>query len=502
MDLLRLEVGTMNTPHRPRRAALAAVAALLAIAVATHPPAVHAQSSGSEYAAYASPDEGAMALTTESDAARELYRVATWELDNVYFLRAHEHAMQALELDPEFGLARAFHGFVMPGLQTPQRLEQINTGLAAIALSGTTAEMLVALAYRELVNGNAAAARDLFGTAKAMNPEDPHLAFRWAQATAGADGPQAGLLAFQKVTAAFPESAPAYNNIAYGQYLAGNQQGGLTAVRRYGELNPGHPNPHDSYAELLQWAGRLDAARAQYEASAAADAEFDQAHLGLAEIAQLTGNPDEAQRQIMTAIQYAPSDQARINYTRALGNAYLLAGDWQAAMEQFGKAAAEAEAEGINGVAVVSYRQMALTDAMGDGSAFEEYLAKAEEIQGNPNAASNAFAGFAHGFAGNTEKARAEAKALEESAQGGLVNVSRALNAMLELEAGDAEAAMEQLSQADPTNPIVRAFLAETYSRLGMALEAEEFKNQVLQDRTFDFFNPFYPVAYLRAEAL
>jgi tetratricopeptide (TPR) repeat protein len=335
-----------------------------------------------------------------------------------------------------------------------------------------------------------------------MAPEDAHLAFRWAQAKGAADGPQEALLALQTVTAKFPESAPAYNNLAYGQYLAGNQQAGLTSVRKYAELNDGHPNPHDSFAELLQWAGRLDAAATHYEAAAEIDAEFDQAYLGLAEIAQLTDKPDEARRQITTAIEYAPSDQARINYTRALGNAYLLDGDWRAAMEQFGKAAAEAEAAGLNGIATVAYRQMALTDAMGDGSAFESHLAKADEIQGSTNAASHAFAGLAYGLSGNLHKARAEAAQLEETAQGGLVQVSHALNAMLDLESGDAEGAMAQLSEADPTNPIVRAMLAETYSEMGQTVEAQEFKSQVINDRTFNFFNPLYPVAYHRVEDL
>ena len=77
-----------------------------------------------------------------------------------------------------------------------------------------------------------------------------------------------------------------------------------------------------------------------------------------------------------------------------------------------------------------------------------------------------------------------------------------ALNAMLELESGDAEGAMRQLSEADPTNPIVRAMLAETYHKIGQPGEAREFKSQVINDRTFNFFNPLYPVAYHRVEDL
>ena len=103
---------------------------------------------------------------------------------------------------------------------------------------------------------------------------------------------------------------------------------------------------------------------------------------------------------------------------------------------------------------------------------------------------------------GNLEKARAEAEQLEEKAQGGLVQVSYALNAMLDLESDDAEGAMKQLSEADPTNPIVQAMLAETYHAMGQPVEAREFKSQVVNDRTFNFFNPLYPVAYHRVEDL
>jgi predicted Zn-dependent protease len=57
------------------------------------------------------------------------------------------------------------------------------------------------------------------------------------------------------------------------------------------------------------------------------------------------------------------------------------------------------------------------------------------------------------------------------------VQVSYALNAMLDLKSGDAEGAMRQLSKADPSNPIVRAMLAETYKEMDQPVEAQEFQS-------------------------
>ena len=490
----------MRAFHRPPRFLGTAALGALGLFLGTH--LAHAQEAEPQYAAYAAPESEAMPITSESAEAKKLYWMAAWELDNVNGRRAAQHAKAAIELDPALGLAHVIHGFAKPGLQQQERLDQVNAGIAAIAESGTTAEMIVALAYREWLSGNNAAARDLFGAAKKMAPADSHLAFRWALLTGITDGAQQGALALQKVTKKFPESAPAYNNLAYNQWLAGNQQAGMDAVRKYAKLNPGHSNPHDSWAELLQWAGRLDEAAKHYKAAAEIDPEFEQAYLGLAEIAMLKGQPDEARRHIRTAIDYAPSPQARINFTRALGNAYLMSGDWKAAMEQFGKAAAEAEAAGFNSLATLAYRQMALTDAMGDGSAIEAHLAKADEIQGSTNAASHAYAGMAHGMAGNTEPAREQATQLHEKAQGGLVDVAHALSAMLDLESGDATSAMKQLAKADPSDPMVRAILALTYNEMGQPMEAQTFRDQVLHDRTFNFFSPVYPIAYNMVEDL
>ena len=453
-------------------------------------------------AAYESP-AATMPISSNSEEAIVHFWAAVDELDNIYPLRATEHARLALELDPSLGMARVIHGFVKPGLVQQARLEEIARGLALIADRGTAAEMVLALAYKEWISGNQAEARTLFGAVMELAPQHPHPAFRWALLTGIVDGQSEGIVALKKVTSMFPQSAPAYNNLAYGLWATGSRQGAVHTVRKYLELKPDHPNPHDSYAELMQWAGRYDEAARQYRIAIELDPAFDQAYLGLAEIAQLTGKPDEAQRYMRTAIEYAPSDQARINYTRALGNAYLLGGDWKAAMEHFGKAAAEAKEAGFNGIAIVSYRQMALVDAMGDGSALESHLAKAEEIQGNPTNATYGFAGLAYALAGDTQKARAEAAKLEESASGNFfVSLSHTLSALLDLEGGDVGSALEELEEANPTDPLVRALFAEAYGEMGEAVEARAFREQVLNDPTFSFLQPIYPVAYLRAEGL
>ncbi len=44
--------------------------------------------------------------------------------------------------------------------------------------------------------------------------------------------------------------------------------------------------------------------------------------------------------------------------------------------------------------------------------------------------------------------------------------------------------------------------MAEAYGEMGAAVEARAFREQVLNDPTFSFLQPIYPVAYLRAAGL
>jgi tetratricopeptide (TPR) repeat protein len=138
----------------------------------------------------------------------------------------------------------------------------------------------------------------------------------------------------------------------------------MKAVRKYVELVPDHPNPYDSYGELLQWDGRFEDAATQYRNAVQRDQAFNAAYFGLAEIARLTGRTSDIPGLIEQGIQYAPTTQARINARRALANHYLMQGKRNAAMTELATVAEEAAANDIDWLTTLAHQQLALAAAM------------------------------------------------------------------------------------------------------------------------------------------
>ncbi|NNG16943.1 MAG: tetratricopeptide repeat protein, partial [Gemmatimonadales bacterium] len=258
-----------------------------------------------------SPAAAKLEVTSASEEANKHFWAGVHDADNIFFARAATHFEKALEADPKFGLARVFHGRNAVGLSQAQRLEQINQGISELS-GATTGELLTALGMREWTAGNPKEAMALFGTASKMMPGDPHLALYKAFVTGGATNPERGIAATRAVTERFPEFAAAWNILGYQLYNSGNQAGGLAAIRKYAELAGDHPNPHDSYAELLQWSGRYDAAMKHYHRATELDPTFDQGYMGMAEVAQMKGEGKHAREHLAKAIEHALTPGAKL----------------------------------------------------------------------------------------------------------------------------------------------------------------------------------------------
>ena len=449
---------------------------------------------------FESPAAAKLEVTSASEEANKHFWAGVDDADNIFFTRAAAHFEKALEADPKFGLARVFHARNAAGLSQAQRLEQINQGISELS-GATTGELVTALGMREWTAGNLKEAMALFGTASKMMPGDPHLALYKAFVTGGATTPEMGIAATRKITERFPDFAPAYNILGYQLWNAGNRAGGLTAIRKYAELAGDHPNPHDSYAELLQWGGRYDAAMKHYYRATELDPTFDQAYLGMAEVAQMKGEGEHARKHLAKAIEYAVTPGARLNRMRAVATSYALEGNRKAALKEFAAVAAEAEKEGNKNVAAVAHRQMALIDAIaGKGRNVAAHLAKSEELVSADNPQHLATVAVVQANTGNTEAAMEVAEKLAKIAydgSAGLKNMSHIVNGAVYLQANQLDKAVAELEKANPNHYLAKALLASCYDKMGQKAEAMALRGEVLADRTYSLQDPVYMIARL-----
>jgi tetratricopeptide (TPR) repeat protein len=450
--------------------------------------------------ASAQSQDARLELSTSSDAAKEHFWAGVNDAQNVFPARAAMHFEMALEADPDFGLAKVFHGFVKPGVAGADRQAEIAEGLAAMS-GASTNEILVAIALREWSTGNAPAASRMLETASALMPADPYVA-SYSTQLAGARGDQTDLITrLQNLSAAFPELAAPHNNIAYGQWARGNQAAAMASVETYVEMVPDHPNAHDSYAELLQWGGHYRQALDEYNIAAELDADFDQAYMGAAEVLFLVGAADQAREQIALAIEHAPSTQVRIAGIRAMANTYMVDGDGDNAMGQLGQAVGAAEAAGLSGPGAFSHQQAALTSAvLGNGQFVAEHLAEAAELTGPETPVQLGVAGLAYAVAGEGTMAREASDKLAAATNAPFwQSMSHAINAMVYLQEDQTEMALDELSEANSGDPIVQALLAECYENMSLPRAAAAQRDNVTGNRQINLANPFAMYAFMLA---
>lgn len=480
----------MTTVSRGRHALLLLTGTVLALA----PVLVRAQGVTVE-----SPAALRLRVTTASEAAGREFWAGMSDVRNIFFSRATIHLDSAIALDRTLGIARVIRSTFAPGLTTPQRKAGVDSGLATMT-TASTGELLTALAFRELVGGNAQQARAIFHTASVLLPGDPAIAGYAAQF--GSGSPSATAAGLREVTEKFPDDAPSYNVLAYTLWQTGDHDGAFEAVRRYESLAPDQPNPHDSYAELLQWDNRFPEALRHYRRAVELDSNFTEAYMGMAEVLQLSGRGAEARQQIHQAITRAPATATRINYTRALAHSLLLDGKLRDAMQQLTAAARDAQADSLTNLAAGINREMAVADAfLGRGRDITAHLATAADLGGADGFQQVLATGIAQGTAGDVAAARRASAQLDSMAQknSNFANGARVVHAVILLRENKASEAQDQLAEANANDPLVRALMAECYRATGNAAESRRLRSQVIDNPQMSLINPYTTFARVRA---
>jgi len=438
------------------------IAAVAALAIA--PLSAHSQSDPS-------------LKLTSSPAAIAEFRAGVSDFQNLSVESAASHFKAAIDADPSFGLARVFFASSTPTLDPDQLTTELNRGVADAA-RGSTNELVLAAAYREGALNHAAAANALFRAASQLMPGDELLAWN----SAGGFG--APVATTRDFVAHHPNFAGGYNTLAYQAFQAGDRAGGLAAAKRQIELIPNVPNPHDTYAELLQWNGNFAEAAAHYQQAAKLSPKFPEAYAGLAEVAALQGQYDQARSYLNQAIANAWTPQQKLGYMRQIVGTYSLQGARSdVTMKALDAAIAQAKANGNAQATAVLYSQLATTQAFaGNTTAAHQLLAMAEAGSNVPWNV-HYFGAMAHGLMKHWAPAGQELAALKAQSATNPNTVPPSFIAALEgfqlTQQGKPADALPILMAADTTNVLVMNRIAEAHAALGHADEAAVWNNRV-----------------------
>jgi len=438
------------------------------------------------------PDRATLKVTTSVAAAEHEFRQGLMEWDNINFVAARGHFAKAVELDPALGIARVLRAGTALGMPAAERETELKRGLADAA-KGSSNELLAATAFGAMFLGTGAEAFNLFRAAAVAMPGEPTLAYRRALNSGAL--PNRDLVdvvvAQRAVRNAFPEFAPVRNTLAYNLWNLGNQQLALAEVREYVRLLPNHPNSHDSYAELLQWDGRLAEAIPHYRRAVALDPGYTAGYDGIAEAQVLMGRGDLARASLAEAEAAAPlpGDAGR---HRRIAATYLVEGNARAATTELGRALAAVKAAGGNtaNAEATLHFQMAMVDFyLGDGKATASHAGAA--AAGGPLAQANARALEALGSKDYAAAHQQLQGAIREGTAAGTpgganaaanLEVTEALVYAAEGRGDDAMAALGRGNSASPLGRMAAALAARAQGDLGTA---RSVSYEILANRQF-----------------
>lgn len=435
------------------------------------------------------PPPKTLTLTTASAEARDATYMAGVNYFNIHFARAAELAKQAMAADPTLGMARALYAWANPPELTPaQRAAELDRAVADGARA-SVGELLATAAIRAVAL-NRPEANVLLDALIALLPEDPIPPY--VRGLRAGDPAQV-VMHMEAVTMKFPDFPPAWNILAYQRWATGNRDGALAAVETYVRLLPDHPNSHDSYGEILQFAGRLPEALQHYERVVQIDPTFAGGQTGIAEVHMLMGHPSVARDAYAKWAAAVPTPGGKLAARASAALMYVLEGKPNDALRALSAIASEAEAQNLKPQAAGAHRTMALIEAaFGKKSTVSGHLAKAAELAGADSPVQHRIGAISHALAGQLDLARAAAAKYDQATANASVaqrRTAREVNAILAAAEKDFARAKSELVEAGAAATFGRAVVAEGLAKSGSKADAQALKAEILGTGTATLFD-------------
>jgi len=260
-------------------------------------------------------------VTTSSKEAAGFFEAGMVNYENHKWNLAVDSWNQAIKADPDFAQAYVWICFTTgdPAEEARDRAKAKSRAQHVSAGEQLLIRWLVGVREDHYVDG-ITAMNDMM----AMFPRDKRLnfmvgywLFRWQ------DEYEISKKFTLRALAEDPNYAVCYNQLGYVYSREGDLDKALENIAQYVALLPNEPNPHDSYGEMLRFAGRYKDALDQYHLALKIDPTFYISQKELGETYSLMGNEAQARIEYEKAILQAPSSGAKAEYAQKLALTYV-----------------------------------------------------------------------------------------------------------------------------------------------------------------------------------
>lgn len=416
-------------------------------------------------------------VTTGSEEARQEFLRGRELFENLKRQDAAPHFKKALALDPSFALAAAYYA------QSEGTARGFFDNLAKaveLAPKASEGERALIFGWQAGASGRIAEQRKQWERAVELFPDDERALTLLGIHYFGQQEYRQAAEYFKKAVGVNPSFPQAYNQLGYAQRFLGDMAAAEHAFRRYTELIPDDPNPHDSYAELLLKLGRFDEAIATYERALAVDPGFIASYAGIAAARMYQDRPEDARKVVASMLSHAHDngDRRFAYFVSAL--TYVDEGRTEEAMQEMKKEYAIAEAMGdaasmgadLGTMAAIRFEAGQIDEAerlYAEAWKAVERSALKAEVKSLTRLANRYNVAMIAAARGEFGQARKEAGELRREAEGlsnaNLVRLAHEAAGRIALLEKDHAAAMAELRQASDQNPY-------NLYRLGLASRA------------------------------
>jgi tetratricopeptide (TPR) repeat protein len=247
-------------------------------------------------------------VTTASEGARKEFLKGRELFENLKRQEAAPYFKKACALDPSFALAAAYYA------QAEGTARGFFDNLARaveLAPKVSEGEREIILGWQAGASGRIAEQRTHWGRAVELFPEDERALTLLGIHYFGQQDYRHAAEYFIRAVTVNPAFPQAYNQLGYAQRFLGDMTAAENAFRKYTELIPDDPNPHDSYAELLLKIGKFEESVARYRRALAVDPGFIASYVGIACARMYQDRPDDARAEVAAMLAHAHDDGDR-----------------------------------------------------------------------------------------------------------------------------------------------------------------------------------------------
>lgn len=231
--------------------------------------------------------------TSSSAAAIEAFEQGLSAEKKIYRNEAREHFARAVEIDPEFAIARLkLLSLAKPDEDKPKRIRALIAETDLERLSPR--EQFLMRHYLALLDRDRARAGALLETYLRENPNDLHALTIRCDGLWGAQKLQDAEKCFSKLLTIDPNWVLAQNHLGYIRMARGDFASAEEAFKAYERIAPDQANPHDSLGELLMLVGRYDEAQRSFERAVTVRSDFCASWSHLIDLAFLRGDAQAA----------------------------------------------------------------------------------------------------------------------------------------------------------------------------------------------------------------